>query len=71
MIEGFSNNRLICLHFHQYHLRRFLGKSAVVQGALAAVAMTIATTSAGALRFFWWFFVIHNYRLKSSLSVVK
>ena len=52
MIEGFSNNRLICLHFHQYHLRRFLGKSAVVQGALAAVAMTIATTSASALLFF-------------------
>ena len=33
MIEGFSNNRLICLHFHQYHLRRFLGKSAVVHGS--------------------------------------
>lgn len=39
-------------------------------GALAAVAMTIATTSASAFYIFWWFFV-HNYRLKSSLSVVK
>lgn len=40
-------------------------------GALAAVAMTIATTSTSAFRFFWRFFAKHNYRLKSSLSVVK
>ena len=68
MIEGFSNNRLICLHFHQYHLRRFLGKSAVVQGALAAVAMTIATTSASAVRFFWWIFDIHECMLFKNIK---
>ena len=34
-------------------------------GALAAVAMTIATTSASAFRFFRGLFVKHNYRLKS------
>ena len=35
----------------------FLVNRLLFLGALAAVAMTVATMSASALRFFWWFFV--------------